>query len=398
MSLGIPSGWREVELRDLLSESDERVGERSDLPLLSVTKYDGAVLARDRFSRVLASKDLSRYRVAPRDAIVIDPMLLWDGVIALQHQFAEGVVSPDYRVFRFTSDTDPQFFDYLAHATVMRRQYARAARGTNVRRRRISRDDFLAIRVVVPPGREQREIASKIKVAHDAIAAGEAVVEQVRRIRRDMIEALVGSPLHPSACVSELGTVSYGLTVDGERRKASNVAPYLTVANVGAEGDFDLGTVKEVGTLEKDTRYVLEPGDVLVIEGNANPKRIGVAAIWRGVLQGVLHQNHLMRIRPDSTRIDPAWLCYALATKWCRDQIEGHAKTTSGLHTINSSVLGAVRVPLPGLAEQQDTVARLSAVEARLRAEREVLAHRQRLTAALADGLLSGRLRNREAA
>jgi type I restriction enzyme, S subunit len=193
---GVPSGWREVELRDLLSETDERVGDRSDLPLLSITKYDGAVLAKDRFSRVLASKNLSRYRVAPRNSCVIDPMLLWDGVIALQHRFDAGIVSPDYRVFRFTSDTDPSFFDYLAHSKGMRGQYARAARGTNVRRRRISRDDFLAIRVSLPPPPEQRRIAATLTAVDESIRAHSEHLKAARHAGRALVAELTtrGSP------------------------------------------------------------------------------------------------------------------------------------------------------------------------------------------------------------
>jgi hypothetical protein len=65
-------------------EIDERAGERTSLPVLSVTKTRGPMLASERFGKVMHGRNLSRYRIAPRNHIVADPMLLWDGSIGIQ--------------------------------------------------------------------------------------------------------------------------------------------------------------------------------------------------------------------------------------------------------------------------------------------------------------------------
>src|SRR5579863_5381988 len=95
----VPSGWRAARYSDAMIENEERAGKRLDLPVLSVTKTRGPMLASERFGKVLHSRNLSRYRVAQRDVIVADPMLLWDGSIGIQRVVDAGLVSPDYRVY-----------------------------------------------------------------------------------------------------------------------------------------------------------------------------------------------------------------------------------------------------------------------------------------------------------
>lgn len=189
-------GWVESSLGDILTETDERAGAREGLPLLSVTKRFGVILAKDRFSRVMAGKDLSRYRVAKRDSIVIDPMLLWDGVIALQRRFDQGLVSPDYRVFALSDRVDGQYFDALAHSDGLVRRYSAAAKGTNVRRRRISRDDFLAIKVRLPSLEEQRRRAGILASIDKRMEAERAALTERQGIHRALTEGLLSGSSH----------------------------------------------------------------------------------------------------------------------------------------------------------------------------------------------------------
>src|SRR6185437_1748141 len=97
-----PAGWTRATYGDALAETDERAGERTSLPVLSVTKARGPMLASERFGKVMHGRDLSRYRLARRDHIVADPMLLWDGSIGAQQVVDAGLVSPDYRVYQPT--------------------------------------------------------------------------------------------------------------------------------------------------------------------------------------------------------------------------------------------------------------------------------------------------------
>ena len=94
-----PEGWRRATYGDALAETDERAGEQTHLPVLSVTKTRGPMLASERFGKMMHGRDLAEVRYPEQFAakIVADPMLLWDGSIGIQQVVDAGLVSPDYR-------------------------------------------------------------------------------------------------------------------------------------------------------------------------------------------------------------------------------------------------------------------------------------------------------------
>ncbi len=138
----------------------------------------------------------------------------------------------------------------------------------------------------------------------------------------------------------EIAQVAYGLTVNASRRKEIRLAPYLTVANV-TRGALRLDEVKQIGMMEGDSeRYRVKKGDVLLIEGNGNPKLLGSAAVWNDEPPFALHQNHLIRARPNQKVVLPEWLmgCHINGDAG-RAQLLGRAKSL--VHSINSRLIAS---------------------------------------------------------
>jgi type I restriction enzyme S subunit len=76
--------------------------------------------------------------------------------------------------------------------------------------------------------------------------------------------------------------VQGGIQKQPKRRPVANSFPFLRVANV-LRGRLDLGDVHEIELFDGEIeRYRLQPGDLLVVEGNGSPDQIGRAAQWHG--------------------------------------------------------------------------------------------------------------------
>lgn len=89
-----------------------------------------------------------------------------------------------------------------------------------------------------------------------------------------------------------------GLQKSGKRMGQGTAVPYLRVANV-QRGNLDLAEVKKFGVSPEElTRCCLQPGDLLVVEGNGSENEIGRCARWNGEIKICVHQNHLIRCRP----------------------------------------------------------------------------------------------------
>jgi type I restriction enzyme S subunit len=153
--------------------------------------------------------------------------------------------------------------------------------------------------------------------------------------------------------LGECGEVQGGLQVSRKRQSLPIQRPYLRVANVYRDR-LDLSEVKTIQTTELEaTRTRLQQGDLLFVEGHANPNEVGRVAVWDGSIADCLHQNHLIRVR-----LNPGVLLPAFAVKWFNSpsgarHFRRAGNTTSGLNTISASTGRSAPTPLPSIAEQR---------------------------------------------
>lgn len=367
------------------------------------------MLASERFGKTMHGRDLSRYRVAPRNHVVADPMLLWDGSIGIQRVVDAGLVSPDYRVYKPTESAEPSFVAHLVRSPLVLSYYQGGARGTNVRRNRIGRADFLSIPVSLPPLGEQRQIAAILSAVDDAIEATQAVIEQLQVVKKAMMAELLVRGLpgrHTRFKQTEIGEVPEEWDVvrlDSSAVVQTGVAkgksvddgvelPYLRVANV-QDGFVDLTEMKSI-LVERSSvdRFRLREGDVLFTEGG-DADKLGRGCVWRGQIDPCLHQNHVFAVRPDAQRLRPEFLALWAASSRGKAYFLDCAKQTTNLASINSTQLKALPVPLPSAEVQDEVISVISSISNRVDAERACHEQLMITKAALTSVLLTGEVR-----
>jgi type I restriction enzyme, S subunit len=201
--------------------------------------------------------------------------------------------------------------------------------------------------------------------------------------------------LAPNKSLRDLGVVSGGLTKNSKRADLHLVKPYLRVANVHAN-QLRLDDIASIGLTEAEFEKTrLQQDDLLIVEGNGSIDQIGRVALWDGSIPECAHQNHLIRWRAKQG-VDPKYVLYWLLSPAGRNQIETVAKSTTGLHTLSVSKVGALNLPTPSITEQSEIVRRVDILfayadrlEARLQAAQAATA---RLTPALLAKAFRGEL------
>lgn len=73
---------------------------------------------------------------------------------------------------------------------------------------------------------------------------------------------------------------------------------------------------------------------------------------------GCLHQNHLIKVRLRKD-IEPKYVLHFFCSLEGRDAIKAQASSTSGLHTLSISKIGALTFPFRALGEQQTIVSHI---------------------------------------
>ncbi len=248
--------------------------------------------------------------------------------------------------------------------------------------------DLSRYEFVIPPKDEQRRIAEILWAAENQRTS----VEDSAKAAEQVVEAVVHERFQATAdlrmvSLDTLSTVAYGLTVDGKRRAISSVYPYLRVANVG-RGFLNLEEMRTIGCEANEiSRFQLLRDDVLVVEGHADKNAIGRAAIWSDEIPICLHQNHILRARC-CDELNPRYLVALMNSSEGCSYFRSRAKSTSGLHTINSTVLRKFPVPPIPRSQQDSFVEKLAAVQERMRRLQHHLSNCEALATSLRKELI----------
>jgi type I restriction enzyme S subunit len=195
--------------------------------------------------------------------------------------------------------------------------------------------------------------------------------------------------------VGRFAEIQGGIQKQPKRTPRNNAYPFLRVANV-LRGRLNLEEVHQIELFGDElSRLRLQPGDLLVVEGNGSPSEIGRMAVWNGAIDNCVHQNHIIRVRPLEGIVPEYVQAYWNSPDGSR-QVMNVASSTSGLYTLSVSKVSRLQVPLPPTAEQRRIVTeverRISVIEAMDSAVEHGLKRAERLRQAILKRAFEGRL------
>jgi type I restriction enzyme S subunit len=245
----------------------------------------------------------------------------------------------------------------------------------------LSRADVDLVDVPLAPRREQDVIVATLERHLTTVDAGTARLEAARRRRglyrravlQDALGDCVSSPAEAAASpqlpalphgwvwstVADEGEVQLGRMLNKERSAGPDMRPYLRVANV-LDDRLDLSDIKQMDfPPDEYDRYRLEPGDILLNEGQS-PELLGRPAMYRGEMPGVCFQKTLLRFKAGE-RVDAdfallLFLYYLYAGRFRRE-----SRITTGIAHLTGVRFAAMEFPVPPLPVQRDIVIRVRA-------------------------------------
>lgn len=420
----IPAHWTTPRTKTCFRLSIEKSGTQHGKELLSIYTHIGVRPRKDLEERGNKATTTDDYWVVRKGDIICNKLLAWMGAIGVSHY--DGVTSPAYDILRPISRVEPDYFHQLFRTPLYLQQFKVRSRGIMEMRLRLYFDQFGQIPLLYPPAAEQAAIVcfldhvdrrirrylrakrqliallneQKQAIIHRAVTRG---LDPHVRLKPSGVEWLGDMP-EPWDLVrlKNVAKVQTGITLGKHYGHAVlEERPYLRVANVQT-GRLDLTIVKRIAVPKTEVigRQV-EPGDVLMTEGGDIDK-LGRGCVWRGEIEGCLHQNHIFAVRPDQQRLLPDFLVMLMGSRHGRCYFEITAKRTTNLASTNSTTLGEFPLPLPDMKLQRQILNAVSEETTSLQiatnqAEREIELLREYRTRLVAD-VVTGKLDVREAA
>lgn len=222
--------------------------------------------------------------------------------------------------------------------------------------------DLAGFEFGLPPIEEQERFADLLW----------AVEEHMRALHNQRSSTATTASVLRHELFSSAGPVmradaAFEITIGRQRspkhQTGDHLVKYLRSANITSDG-VDISDVLSMNFEPfEQTKFRLEPGDVLVTEASASTKAVGMPAVWQAEIdETVCFQNTLLRFRSVEGISLPGFV-----DQWCRWAFESGAflSAASGTNIRHIGMRGAsaMSVLLPELKTQEQWVSRLQSID-----------------------------------
>jgi type I restriction enzyme, S subunit len=169
----------------------------------------------------------------------------------------------------------------------------------------------------------------------------------------------------PVIALGHVAEIQAGVTLGRKLVGRTVRLPYLRVANV-QDGRLDLRVVKEVEVHpEEQEKWLLREGDLLLTEGGDWDK-LGRGTVWQNEVPSCIHQNHIFRVRLDSTRFNPRYVSSLISSPRGKEFFQAASKQTTNLASINQRQLKSFPIFDLPLGRQCAIIVELDALQSKL--------------------------------
>lgn len=344
-----------AKIKDVIFEYSVRNKANENINVYSVTNEKG--FCTDYFSKEVASKDKTAYKIVPRGYFAYNPSRINVGSIDWQNHEDRVIVSPLYVVFGVSKHIDQQYLLYYLKSDIMLSLIKESATGSVRDNLKLSTLEEFPINL--RPIDEQRHIAAVLDKVGNLITKRKQQLDKLDEMTKAKFVEMFGdtilNPNHlQSIPLQNMADIVSGIT---KGRKTNNTelfeVPYMAVSNVKA-GHIDWTTVKTIeATKAEIEQYRLLPYDVLITEGG-DPDKLGRGAIIKGPPKNCIHQNHIFRVRTDRTKLLPQYFEEYLQHAKAKKYFLNCAKQTTGIASINMKQLRNLPVLLPNWKQQME--------------------------------------------
>ena len=329
----------------------------------------------------LLPESFDGYNIIEKDDIVLRLTDLQNDHTSLRVGLAEerGIITSAYLTIRNRSNFCPKYLYYYLHSFDIAKGFYGMGAGV---RQGLNWDGVKWLKILAPLVPEQERIAAFLDAECAEIDAvlekTRASIEEYKKLKQAVITQAVTKGIRGDRPMKDSGIEWIGdipaewsvvkgrrlilATQNGLTRRnleKSEGFIVLKLKNLDADGNIDYSEVNRVAlTDEEKSKYQLCDGDFLFVRVNGSRNLVGKCAIYHDVGEIVAYNDHIIRVKLNDLCLKEYFHYYLLSIAGKRE-IELHTSTAAGQFTISGDGLRELRVVLPGIVEQAETVAYL---------------------------------------
>jgi type I restriction enzyme S subunit len=350
---------------------------------------------------VLGKKVKQKYHIVKDDWLAYNPYRVNVGSIGIKTAEQKGgYISPAYVVFSCKDTLLPEYLWLIMKSGYFNDIIRDSTTGTV--RQTLGFDKLANLKVPIPTVPEQKKI---LQSYHDTLEEAEAsrqsgddysanllydIQSEVSNLKKDkpkdktsagilkvasfsstdrwevayilkegVLETVYDSFKCQSYCISQLTKESlFGLSIKASLTKKAGMIPMLRMPNI-VNGEIDCSELKYLPyksaiTVKEPRKWLLEKGDFLINRTNSK-ELVGKAAVFN-LERDYTYASYVIRYRFDTSIVLPEYVNIMFMLPLVRKQIDAVSRQTAGQCNINSDEIGAIRIPVPSIPEQQTII------------------------------------------
>ena len=351
---------------DIYAERSERGA--ADMELLSVTMNDGVMQRSEIEGKDNSSEDKSSYKVVRKGDMVYNSMRMWQGANGVSPY--DGIVSPAYTVLTAKLPICNDYFAALFKNYKLINEFRKNSQGMTSDTWNLKYPQIETIKVYLPVIEEQEKIASILVTLDKRITAQAALVEQLKKYKRGLLNKLfsnINSNIYPTVYLSEVADFLQGLTYSPSD---VSVSGYLVLRSSNIQNgmlSFDdcVYVDKKV-----DESLQVKCDDVIMCVRNGSKNLVGKTALIPPNMPMTTWGAFMMIIR---SKLNDTYIFHYLNSQMFFSQVFKDTGTAT-INQITKGILNECRLPLPPETERKQISKMLSSFDAKIQNAEKCLA------------------------
>ena len=182
--------WVPIKLGDVLIERNVQIPENLDYPLMSFVQGFGVIPKSDRYDRSFLVKNNDKtYKITEYGDFIYSSNNLETGSIGF-NRTGSAVISPVYSIFYSTSRLESKYIGILSTRKDFIAKMVRFRQGVIYGQWKIREFDFLNIMILIPSGKEQKEIIEIFDNFDDLVVLYQNKLETWHNIKKEYLNSM----------------------------------------------------------------------------------------------------------------------------------------------------------------------------------------------------------------
>lgn len=404
MTNKLPIGWTLKRLGDI-TERITRKNTINNNNVLTISAEHGFIKQDKFFSKIVASKDLSKYILLYKGDFCYNKSYCRGypyGVFRKLKNYDVGVATSLYIYFKIT-DGDSNFFEYLFDLGILNKQLSIISQ-EGVRNHgllNVPMEDFFNMTIPFPPLEEQKRIAEVLSLCDDVIENLTELIDKKEQYKKGVMQRLLSGEVRFKGFTDEwqkYKLLDIGISYSGLTNKnASNFidncnAKYVTYKSIYDSNKIDINRLEDVFVEKDEKQNLVQYGDAFFTISSETPDEVAISSVLLDKVDNTYLNSFCFGFRFDFNILLPEFARYYFRSNYIRKYTYKLSQGSTRFNLSKNKFLEMI-INIPSIEEQKKIAGLLSLIDEDIENLKKQLELRKQQKKGLMQKLLTGEVR-----